>query len=70
MAKNIKEVGLEVGHRGKAWAAKVLTSRQKYTGSIAVMTDLLGLYTHLPVTDAAIIVRYERMYRKLLKAPR
>lgn len=68
VAKNIKEVGLEVGHRCKAWAAKVLTSRQKYTGSIAVMTDMLKSYPQLPATDVAIIVRYERMYKKALNA--
>ncbi len=66
---NLKRVGLEVGHRDKAWSVRMLTPRQKYTAACAVFTDMLALYLHVPVTDAAIAVRYERMYRKALVVP-
>jgi hypothetical protein len=66
---NLKRVGLEVGHRNKAWRVSMLTPRQKYTAACAVFTDMLALYLHEPVIDAAIVVRYERMYRKALSVP-
>jgi hypothetical protein len=64
--KSLKSVGLEVGHRGKAFAINLLTARQKYIGAAAVFTILLAHYRQLPTTDAAIAQFYARLYNKAL----